>query len=265
VRGSFIAAYQTANPADTIPHAMIPERSNSLARVTAVLALASSALLLNARCWAAQPARAAPQADRASPAGVLPAFTKALGDGDATALAAAMTGKPASQAWATALAAQVRGFRDLDQALAKRYGKQYARDEAGMDIKEQIEGARDEDLHTDLKAAKLGKPDGDTIPIITDESAPDDRQGRLLRVEGVWKVDVDAFSDYFSPDDAPRLKALAEAAAALARDVAAGKFATLEDAGTAIDERLSAAEDSVEKKPSTPAKPDPGQPGKPGK
>jgi hypothetical protein len=206
---------------------------------------------------AAQPKSPAPatRPDPAAPDGVLAAFTKAFEDGDAPALAAIMTGKPDSLAWATAMAAQVRAFRDLDQALTRRYGKQFTRGEAGKELMEQLEGSRDEDLHADLKKAMLGKADADSVVIVVDESAPDDRQGRLLRVEGAWKVDVDAFSDYFSPDDTPHLKAMAEAAAALARDVAAGKFATLDDAATAIDERLTATEDSVQKKPAAPPPP----------
>src|SRR5436305_1033847 len=60
--------------------------------------------------------------------------------------------------------------------------------------------------------------------------------------------------DLSSP--AAAFAALGKAAADLDRDVAARKFANLEDAGKAIDERLTAAEDSVEKKPASPAKPD---------
>ncbi len=48
-----------------------------------------------------------------------------------------------------------------------------------------------------------------------------------------------------APDDVPVMKAVAAAAAALARDVASGKFTAIDDAADAIDERLSAAVDAA--------------------
>ena len=123
---------------------------------------------------------------------------------------------PKEQAWILAFSAQLRSLRDLEQALVKRYGKNYAEDEFGKRlIRDQLETARDEDLANDLKQAKLGKPDGDTTLIILDEAASDDRQGRLLRVDGRWKVDIVSLRNYFSVDDTPGVRAMADAAAGL--------------------------------------------------
>jgi hypothetical protein len=49
--------------------------------------------------------------------------------------------------------------------------------------------------------------------------------------------------------DTPGLKALAAAASALAREVTAGKFPTVEEAAKGIDERLTAAEEAGDAKP----------------
>jgi hypothetical protein len=187
--------------------------------------------------------------DLSTPASALAAFTKALAEGDAATIATTSTGDAKSQAWASALAAQLHAFKELEAALTKRFGKDYNTGDVSKDLREQIEAARDNDLHTDLKQAKLGKPDGDTVLIILDESASADRQGRLVRSAGAWKVDVGSFSDYFSPEDTAGLKATAAAATGLAREVTEGKFASLEDAATAVDERLAAAEEAAEAKP----------------
>jgi hypothetical protein len=184
-----------------------------------------------------------------TPAATLAAFAKTLDDGNAATLSTLVIGDAKEREWVIAFSAHLRAFGDLEQALVKRFGKNYAEEESGTAIREQFESARDEDLPNDLKRAKLGKPDGDTVLVIFDEAASDDRQGRLVRVDGQWKMDIGSLSNYFSVDDTPGVRAIADAAAGLAKDVTAGKFASLEETATAVEERLTAAESVGAKKP----------------
>lgn len=215
--------------------------------VRAIIFLMSLALL----CVTA--AMAAEQPPTTAPSTVIAAFTKAIEEGDSANLSAMAAGEPKEREWLIAFAGHLRGLTDLDHAIAKRFGKAYADEEAGKTIREQIETARDEELNADMKRAKLRKLDGDTVLIVFDESAPDDRQGRLVRAEGRWKMEIGSLSNYFSVDDTPRLRAVADAAAGLAKDVGAGKFPSLDEAAKEVEKRLSAADAVGEKKPEPPS------------
>jgi hypothetical protein len=194
-------------------------------------------------------AESAPATLPSTPPAALATISRAIDEGDATALSKWVTGDAGERAWILAYAAQLRAFRDLDQALAKRYLKDYAEEDSGKEIHDQIEGARDQEFSADLKRAKLGKVDGNTVLVIFDESAADDLQGRLVRVDGRWKMELSSLSNYFSVDDTPVLRAMADAAAGLARDVSVGKFSSIEEAAKAVEERLTAAQGDAEKKP----------------
>src|SRR6185437_10027714 len=152
------------------------------------------------------------------------------------ALAPLVTGDVKEKTWVLAYAAQLKSFRELEQALTNRYAKDYTDTEMGKEVRERIETARDDDLLVDLKKAKLGKPDGETVLIIFDEAASDDRQGRLVKEQGRWKIEIGSLSNYFSVDDTPGVRAMADAATRLARDVGAGKFTSLEAAAKGIEE-----------------------------
>src|SRR3954454_21650364 len=172
---------------------------------------------------AAVSARAADaKPDLSTPDKALAAFIKALDEGDAGKLDAVTTEDGKQQEWAHALAAQLAGFKELEAALAKKYGPAYAGTDAGKEITDQIDDARDEDLRADLKKAKLGPVKGDVAVLVLDEAAPDDRQGRLVRAAGRWKVDVESLAQYSSDGDVPVLRAMAKAAGDLARDVGSG-------------------------------------------
>ena len=161
------------------------------------------------------------------------------------------------QEWIHALGGQLAAFRELEAALAKKYGPAYAGTNAGMEIINQIDDARDEDLRTDLKKAKVGPVKGDSAVLVLDEATPDDHQGRLVRTAGGWKVDLESLAQYASPGDVPVLRAMAKAAGELAHDVGAGKFASIDEASKAVEERLTAAGESAPKKSdagTTPAK-----------
>jgi hypothetical protein len=80
------------------------------------------------------------------------------------------------------------------------------------------------------------------------EGASPDTQGKLVKVDGQWKVQIESLGNYFSVDDTPGLRAMTDAANGLAKDVSAGKFTTLDDAATAVAERLTAAEGAGSKK-----------------
>ena len=186
--------------------------------------------------------------DLSTPDKALAVFIKALDDGDAGRLDSVTTGDAKQQEWVHALAAQLAGFKELEAALAKKYGPAYAGTDAGKEITDQIDEARDDDLRADLKKAKLGPTKGDVAILVLDEAAPDDRQGRLVRAAGGWKVDLDSLTQYASGGDVPVLQAMAKAAAGLARDVGSGKFASLDETARAVEERLTAAAESVAKK-----------------
>jgi len=197
--------------------------------------------------------------DLSTPEKALAAFTKALDGGDPAKLDAVTTGDSKQQEWIHALGGQLAAFRELEAALAKKYGPAYAGTDAGKEIVDQIDEARDEDLRADLKKAKVGAVKGDSAVLVLDEATPDDHQGRLVRTAGGWKVDLESLGPYASANDLPVLRAMAKAAGELAHDVGSGKFASIDEADKAIEERLTAASESaaVAKKPSadvTPAK-----------
>src|SRR4051812_19470514 len=99
------------------------------ARRVAVTLLCASAMVLWSHASRARAADAKP--DLSTPEKALAAFIKALDDGDAAKLDAVATGDAKSQEWVHALAAQLAGFRELEAALAKKYGPAYAATDAG--------------------------------------------------------------------------------------------------------------------------------------
>ena len=196
---------------------------------------------------------AATVVDLSTPASALATFTRALREGDAGALKQAAAGSPEEQAWLLASAAHLKAFRELETAITARYGKQFRETDAGKELMEQIEAARDADLLTDLKTAKIGEPQGDEVAVELDETLPADRQGQLVRAEGKWRMDLGSLTEYIETNDAPALRTMAAVATTLAKEVAAGKLGTAEEAATAIDERLTAAEEAgAEKATATP-------------
>jgi hypothetical protein len=195
--------------------------------------------------------------DLSTPEKALAAFTKALDAGEPAKLDAVSTGDLKQQEWIHALGGQLAAFRELEAALAKKYGPAYAGTNAGMEIIDQINDARDEDLRADLKKAKVGPVKGDSAVLLLDEAAPDDHQGRLVHTAGGWKVDLESLAQYASAGDVPVLRAMAKAAGELAHDVGGGKFASIDEASKAVEERLTAAGESAPKKSdagTTPAK-----------
>lgn len=181
--------------------------------------------------------------DLSTPRAAWAAVNKALADGDANALIAASTGDEKELAWARADAAQWRALHDLDAAMAAKYGPEWAVGGEGKDAHDLIEGLRNHDLRNDLKAAKLAEPKGDTALLVTSATDPDDLQPCLVRADGRWRLDLSSLVQYASPtNDTPGLLAAARAAEALTKDVTAGKFATVDAAIEAVDDRLAAAE-----------------------
>lgn len=195
------------------------------------------------------PAGPAPatQPDLSTAAAACSAFAAALEQGDAARLNEVVVGDASERAWVLAQAAHLRALRELDAALAAHYDKAYREADAGQEIRDRIESARDDDLANDLKHATVGPARGDTVLLVLDDAASDDRQGRLVKTDARWRVDLASLSNYLSTDDTPKLMAIATAAESLARDVAGGKFASVEAAAQAIDDRLATAEEAPSK------------------
>jgi hypothetical protein len=185
---------------------------------------------------------AATDAVPSTPAITLAAFTKAMDAGDTATLATLSTGDAKEQAWLAAYSSHLKAFADLERAVAKRFGKDCAQEDAGVTITEQLESDRDDELSKDLKRAKLEEAGGDAVMIAFIEGASPDTQGRLVKVDGQWKVQIESLNNYFSTDDTAGLLAMTAAAAGLAKEIDDGKFATLDDAAKAVQGRLTAAE-----------------------
>jgi hypothetical protein len=183
--------------------------------------------------------------DLSTPEKALAAFTKALDEGDPAKLDAVTSGDATQQEWIHALGGQLAAFKELEAALAKKYGPAYAGTDSGKEIVDQIDDARDEDLRADLKKAKVGAVKRDSAVLVLDEAAPDDHQGRLVRTAGRWKVDLESLAQYASANDVPVLQAMAKAAGELAHDVGSGKFPSIDEVSKAIEERLTAASESA--------------------
>jgi hypothetical protein len=183
----------------------------------------------------------------ASPEKCLSALLKAMEAGDTAAAAAVVTGDQKQQEWMAAQVAQFGATRRLRAALEKRFGEAMEKEEVGRSLRDRIQQAADEQLHDDLARAKPAAPHDDRVLLVVDEGSPDELQPRLLRVNGEWKLDLGSLSEYMGPEDTPILRAVAKAAEKLVRKVTQGGFKTLQEASDAIDQQLSAAEDSGDK------------------
>src|SRR5687768_10944814 len=82
---------------------------------------------------ATKPSAAKP--DLSTPKSAAAAVVKAMADGDAAAIAAATVGNAREVEWVRAYAAQLRALRDLDAALAKRFGEAYTGLNAAKEIR----------------------------------------------------------------------------------------------------------------------------------
>ncbi len=140
-------------------------------------------LLFICPALAAAEARAAvSDADLSTPAKALAVFRKALEDGETADLVAVSVGDAKAQDWAGAEAGQLKTLKDLEAALSKQFGANYAAADKGREAADRIAEARDDDLRTDLGHAKLCESSGDDVILEFDEAKPDDHQGRLVRV-----------------------------------------------------------------------------------
>jgi len=108
-------------------------------------------------------------------------------------------------------------------------------------------------LYADLKAGKVHPAAGDAAAWVTYPAAPADQQPRLVRAGGRWRLDLGSVPEYVDEAETPALRAAAAAAAALTRDVRAGRFDTVAAAAAAVEDRLSSAEDAAVAKPAVPA------------
>ena len=179
------------------------------------------------------------------------AIGKAMAEGNSETLAKLVTGDDEPKKRPVDPDCADRGFRSLEAALSKRFGPTWRDEPAGAEIHDKMEHFRDDDLLTDWRKAKLGKAAKDEVAVLLDDAQPLDRQGSLVKTEGGWKLDAASLVAYSNPQNATVYRATADATAALAKAVADGKFATLDDAAKAVEEKLEGAEAAATPKPQT--------------
>src|SRR5436309_1965956 len=126
---------------------MVNNRCRGTARGGYPAALFAGLLALVAVIVDGAPARAGSTTapDDSTPSAALSGFRSALEQGDAARLGELVTGDTKERAWVLAQAAHLKALRELDGALAKRFAKEYADSDAGRDIRDEIDTARDGD------------------------------------------------------------------------------------------------------------------------
>jgi hypothetical protein len=192
--------------------------------------------------------------DRSTPEATLKTFMAAFREGDAKTLAAVSTGERADEQWLAAQASAIAAARELDRAVAKRFGKEYSDSDEGTDLHDFLrEFARNHDLETDLKAAKPRQIDASHVLFVVEENQPDFNQPQLVKDAGGWKLELRSLANYFVVEDAAGLAATAKEMNNLAREVRAARFKSLEEAAKQIRERI----DQVQSQALPPAAPTP--------
>ena len=194
--------------------------------------------------------------DVSSPEACFATFMKAFEAGDWAALSAASQGTARQRQWLRTQSAQWHALRQLETALAERFGQAWQQSDSGQRLADKIHEMGDEDLHDDLKRAKPPVAENGRALIVVNEGDADELQPWIVLSENQWKLDLSSLSQYMGAQDAPILEAVARAAAALARSVAAGEFASVDEAGEAISAKLSsAAEPQASTQPVVPNSP----------
>ena len=179
--------------------------------------------------------------DLSSPEACYATWMRAFEAGDAVTLDGCSIGSGAERAWARAQAAQSHALHHLEQAMGERFGATWDQTISGRLALDKIRETLDDDLHADLKRAKLATPDNGRALLVANEGEPDEKQPRIVLSENRWKFDLASLSDYRGDEDATRLRAIARAARELSRSVRAGEFTSVAIAADAIVEKLTAA------------------------
>jgi hypothetical protein len=172
------------------------------------------------------PAPAAKAADPESPKAVALAFSRALSAGDVARAKELSTGDAGPQMLET-LTKLASATSELQKALKTKFGDK----------------AKDLEIFTESPdpADELSRSTetitGDTAVIAL---SPSDRNANSLKkVDGHWKYDVTKFAQ--SQSTRPQLEKMAEAWSDLAKEVGAGKYATVDDFKTAFTAKTNAA------------------------
>jgi len=181
--------------------------------------------------------------DLSSPDACFTSFVTAFEKGDSASLRIACQGDRAKKEWIVALSAQWRALHQLEAALTSRFGQDWKQADAGQTIAAKIQEVADEELRSDLIAARRTTLPEGGLMLVVNEGDLDELQPRIVPADGRWKLDLDSLSNYFGAGDAPVLRSVASAASGLAQKIEAGGFPTLDNAADAIVDKITEARD----------------------
>jgi hypothetical protein len=171
-------------------------------------------------------------------------FVRAIGAGDPETAKAASIGTDRDKHWAIATANMVNGLRAFDTAMIARFGPMAASvhmsivnglNAVTVDPEDAVENAN-VNLHADQPVAELAA-------ISKIYATHMFYAARLRKDAQGWKVDLPAilqndpqFAEKNASPDLDRLVEVGDAMRSLAKDIRAGKYATVDDAETAASQ-----------------------------
>lgn len=169
--------------------------------------------------------------DLSSPQATIQTLARALDLGDVAVAREAAT--PESQGAVEALVGFVVSMRKLDQAAVEKFGPTGRISEPGQGMTDYIDALRNAEVTADGDTA-TARPRG-----------PQVRAVPLRKVNGQWQADARAVLDVppgkTLEEYLPALRSMGNAAEQTARDVAAGKFNSAQDAKQAFGRQFMAA------------------------
>src|SRR2546423_2076741 len=163
---------------------------NSTPRFAVSIAIKTALLAPGLLLWGCQSLGRAKPVDLSTPQSAAMSYVKALQYGDAATARAACTGTEEEMRWVDAMAAMVRGLRDINSALYAHFGP--VSSQMHVDLEESIRTLADEPVElfengvvqaNDLQVRIIPQHKGFTSKFQTPLV--------LSKVKNVWKVDLE--------------------------------------------------------------------------